>query len=1443
MIKTKYFKRILLISIFMISCVYINPALFSSKDTLDTPLSDNFNDTEDIPKQNAIGDDLWWDITYHSRQLINITNPYSETLYNYGVSISFNYSERVDEGNMKSDLGDIRIIEYDDSGEAFQRKYYFQKDYPETDIVTVWFETNVTVNNGDSQLDTYLYYGNDDEEIDETYFMNKTEAGVADNFGWIRNGNFELDIESGPKITDIYGWNYADDVPSDVNGDTNYIPIDVTPDDYQYNLTNTAISQELIPEGEYAFKFGDIAHSVATGGIGDDLAGTLFSNPFVVPIVSGGSNKIYVNAWRNFRTYDKQQAKAFGIYVRICENYDVDVDSHVPYGKTVYTEGYVESWETYASETTLETWVKDPDGVLPDQSTSAGHLTGDLLIDVTDYQGESIFLEFGMYDYAGEKAGFAAFCQVDNVTFTYDLDVFLETEVERRKSDVSIIVKDVDGRIVPNAEVSIINSSKPIAEQIVYGPKNSSEDEGTALFTGVSYGDYYDITVNYTIPNTNFESVVYDSSIIGGRDFNLTETQHTFNITIDIWAIDFEIVDYDEEPLNYGYIAVYNNTKGDINLVNLTLDVNGKTTFRWKIQSSYYYEVYYDNIDYNLNPTLLNESLILRDTYEQIDKLREHNFNINQINKNATVDNYFSALQRIYTDGSLTELGNKKINNAIINVTLTGAEETGTFDSIRIFYIDENNSTSGNLIYSNDSYVITDRSDIFEIDMRSPPITSSNLKGDSYEVYGLFIEVKGQNTTTCSGIIEIDLTETCNIYNVTDLCKVDVKIIDSVGAGVAGCLVKVNGTNRDGEFSVELLTLDFTGYAYGQINTEISLWYLKGYNYTFSLDFFGAHKDLIVNETDKWEPSGNRYSYDYRLTQPANLTFEVYLGEGVNTSWYQTGFEDLTVVEQVIWSENVTVTANFTLTTDNWVTSEPITDPDEVFCTVKSTGIGSKVYLTLEMKPGVGAGIYSITFNSSSLSAGFDGKIYTITISGSKTGYSDPNDESESIFIDAVSTNLTMHDYYDSLIEISDFSQTFGEYINLTVKYYNNINSPLKGATLSYEWLSMDSVLFYEDPNNEGYYTATINTTIAEIWGVKSIKVIASLENYSTQTLITSINIGKRPTTLNGEIDLVYISTKVWVEDSHNFTYEYKDSITGNLTGDLDAAIYAWQKLDEYGEPISGIDGTGDLTQNENKVYTLDFKTGLKSIGFYFLYVNLYKQNYEERAALINLEIMYREFEVELNTTHLDGNQISVAQGDDVEFVLSLTDLTRNNISLEGASVVLDINNVAYTLTESSPGAYTLNFSTAEIDTYFAPQPLTGVLTIRKANFTSQEMTITIIVQMEEIFPGMPAFYFILITASIIGVAGSLIAYRVVQQARIPKFVKKIRKVKGKIKSKKPISESYAIKTKEQMMLKLFEEDWKALDLSLEDMLGTRDLKLKTNSLKEKKSKIGGDRD
>ncbi len=1409
-------KAISLILIFLVTSTYGVFLIGSSSSFFNTKNDENHVDNS--LKSSLIGNHTWWHTSYRSRRLINITNPYEVSLKNYGVEISFNYKDIVNDGNMNKSLKDIRIIEYDSNDEPHIRKYYFEKDYPTTDWVTVWFDTNIS--STISEYDTYLYYGNDQVEIDTTYFMNETSGLDAANFGWIRNGNFELDVKSGTRIDDVFGWYYADDAPDDL---TSVAPVTMDINTYQHNLSTTLAGQEHVPEGSHAFKFGDIANDVSGGGLGDDIMGTLYTTPFVVPEVSGGS--IAIRAWRNLRTYENHPSKLFFYRARICNSFSTNIDSHVGISN-------IEGWETLSS--TSVTTVLDTFG------TEQINTAGDDLMDYftftipEQYEGTTIFMEFIIYVVDTERSQFSAFCQVDDVSFNYVLSTELE-EIEERKSDVAVIVKDVDGRLVPNAEVFLVNNTfiNPIIDT-----EYSTEADGTAYFTGVGY-DSYDIWVNYTILSTGNTTVVYNST--GVESWKIEKAVHTIEIEVDIWTIDFEIVDFGKEPLNYGYIEI-NYTDGGSLLDNLTLNSEGKATFRWKSKPHYYYKVFYDNDDYNLNPTALNESYIYRDTYEDNNKYINQTLNIQQYNLNSTGEGFFTVYQRVYTNESLTTLGNKKIINANINITLP--QVGSSFDSVRIYYIDKDNSIGGNLIYENETYAGTDKSDILDFDIRTPPIVSANLPGDSYEAYGLLIEVIGTNSSVCDGVIKVNFTETCNIYNVTDLCKVNIKIIDSVGAGVSGCLVKVNSTNRDGLFNVtnDLLTIDFTGYAYGQIHTELPLWYLRGYNYTFSLVFFGSHKNLIVNESDGYIPPGSVYSYDYNLTHPTNLTFEIDLGVGVNVSWYQTRFKDLVAAESVIWDQDITIQVNFTSTEDNWDSSEPVSLPAKAFCTIKTTGATSYVVLEYEMDH-QGNGIFDITFDSALLSAGDRGKLYSIIISGYKVGYTAPTNLSDSIFIDTVPTNISMHDYYDSLTEITDFSQIFGETVNLTIHYYNSFTDvPLTGAILTYEWLNLDPVQFFEDPINDGYYTATLDTTIAEIWGLKSLEIIAKSENYTTQTFHTSLSITERITTLNEETDLVYISSKVWVEDPNPFEFIYQDEITEDYIGNLTTATYTWEELYKNGSRIPGVHGSGTLIQNGNNTHILDFNTELKSVGYYYLYITLQKQNYIARSALINLEIMLREFVPTIGDPQLgSNNQIQIDHGTDIDFEISLWDTTRD-VELQNAIIKLNFREVNHTfdLSDTTAGLYTLTLLTSNIDTFLTTRTYVGKIYIEAANFTKQEITITVTVKMEEIFPGMPSFYFILITASIIGILGSAVAYRVIQQARIPKHVKKIRKVKGLIKSKKKIEELISIPSKEQMIAKLFGNDWKEIGLSLDETLGIQDLKSKKLPLKDKISKEGG---
>ena len=101
---------------------------------------------------------------------------------------------------------------------------------------------------------------------------------------------------------------------------------------------------------------------------------------------------------------------------------------------------------------------------------------------------------------------------------------------------------------------------------------------------------------------------------------------------------------------------------------------------------------------------------------------------------------------------------------------------------------------------------------------------------------------------------------------------------------------------------------------------------------------------------------------------------------------------------------------------------------------------------------------------------------------------------------------------------------------------------------------------------------------------------------------------------------------------------------------------------------------------------------------------------------------------------------------------------------------------------------------------------------------------------MEEISEGVPTFYFIMVVAAITAVVGSLVSYRIIQQARIPKHVKRIREVKKKIKGGDSIPKSLLVPSKEQSIVKLLGGAYSMLGVSLEDTLGIKDNKSKSPS-------------
>jgi hypothetical protein len=366
-----------------------------------------------------------------------------------------------------------------------------------------------------------------------------------------------------------------------------------------------------------------------------------------------------------------------------------------------------------------------------------------------------------------------------------------------------------------------------------------------------------------------------------------------------------------------------------------------------------------------------------------------------------------------------------------------------------------------------------------------------------------------------------------------------------------------------------------------------------------------------------------------------------------NSNSNDTRFEDLTYNTEVLWGNNITFSVNFTYTEDNGTTWNPVLDSN-AYCniTIRPVGMTTDLIKT-NMKPLVN-GVFFKEINSSRLSAGGRYEYYSVIITGFCPKFPNPTPVYGLIKINAIPTKISAHDY-SSLDELPDKTYTacYNELINITIKYcINESGNPLNKAHLTYQWLGLAPIDIFVDPVNKGFYTFTINTSVAQSTGIYVISITATHENYTTQSdFLVYLNILERKTTLNNQTaDLVYISTKILVQDPKDFVFTYRDNSTNEILGDLSTASYVWEELYENGTQVPGSFGSGNLIQNINKTYTLDFNTELRQVGYYFFYVTLKKDNYIQKNAFINLEIILRP-------TLINGTTSELSISEAIEFM------------------------------------------------------------------------------------------------------------------------------------------------------------------------------------------------
>ena len=466
----------------------------------------------------------------------------------------------------------------------------------------------------------------------------------------------------------------------------------------------------------------------------------------------------------------------------------------------------------------------------------------------------------------------------------------------------------------------------------------------------------------------------------------------------------------------------------------------------------------------------------------------------------------------------------------------------------------------------------------------------------------------------------------------------------------------------------------------------------------------------------------------------------------------------------------------------------------------------------------IGLGVYSLTIDTDNPVelGGVDwlsSVSYTLEVQASKPGY----------ITQVESISFTLLDRTTSLVaDDNEINAYWNEILVLDVVYTDisfGGNIAIDGASVQYAAIGVPSVVGFLTPyGSGGRYLLEIPTTDFSISGTYTIQITANKQNYQEKSIFIIATIFAIKSVINGSVG-IYEDIDVPFRESEIFYFNYTVDSTGDALTGCDIKTYEWTK--EIGDIIVG-SGAGTLFEIGGGMYSLDFDTETLEIATYTLIFNLEKENYAGRSGIIILHMVERIINVTLPTAN---KIIQAISGQELTFEISLKDLL-NNSALINCDVTLTLQDQAYIFTNNGDGTYSVVISDLP-DAFFLSVPIVGTISILLANYESEEIDLTINVGMVEIFPGFPMFYFLMLVIGVAAVVGSLVGYRVIQQAKIPKFVKKASAMKKEIKGRKSISESLLYPSKEEYIVKKFGDKWNMLGLSLENILGLEDKKRK----------------
>ncbi len=916
---------------------------------------------------------------------------------------------------------------------------------------------------------------------------------------------------------------------------------------------------------------------------------------------------------------------------------------------------------------------------------------------------------------------------------------------------LTVIVKDVDFQIVKGAIVTLINQSAPIPEVM----DGISDEFGEVMFKNISSG-FYNITVSYSI-SAVLEEILYNSSSLG-VEYGVFSLNTKVYLNVNLWTIDFKVQDFDNNDFSFAYINIINASSG-VSLTNLSLEDSGKQKFVWLNQSSYKYEVYFNNTNYNLNEILIDEGIISR-------KLQNVNTSLVYINQTSSS----ILLNEYYLNTTFLVQGTNKTQNSyeigyqsIISLNISLDDMDDNLSAVNVWYIDEDGVDEGfdNLIYSNNTY-----------SSETTAFISLNLTG-AYKAFGIRLEVLGENNSICNGSVTVSFSETQTEYLKLDIASKSIYVFDTVRKKpVSGVIIRVLNNS---DLVVELVT-NKNGYALDSKVNGNSFNFLKG-TYTIELEFFDSRDYLFSVDGNPTSKTSTIVLETFSI-----INIEYMLDKSKFRILFRADYP-----KKIHWNENINIYVLFWYTINGGSTYNPMDNLARVDYYINKSDSSYIHHGVINYDEN---GVFVSEINSSILDAD---KFYQITLEGYKRSYFDPEPIIIDLEIEIIPTSLKLYNYSsESLTEIAthEVFQFYNLKINLTFSYHSDINpfDYLGNAQLRYVWIFGNGFI-NRDPLHQDYFSLEINTGIVPEIGMYQMNITAELDNYETQEYKVNIIVLPRLTSVNNKTGVIYENISVWIGDPLSIEYYFSDSIINEKIDDLDSAYYFWYKFDDHGVPISEISENQDLVKTKKGSYLIDFNSQTLDQGTYAIFVRFTKKFYESQNIVIHLNIKLRNIDLEIRVNNQEVNRIDVLKGEKINISIVLKDPTRSNTLITGAKVYLNLTelNKTFCLEEVSYGVYNYCIDTEQefFQAFFGPQFLSGKLSIEKNTYAIKEVMLDTTIHMVEIFPGIPSFCFLLIIGFSVSLIGALITADLIKPINVLEIINRLKTLKRRIKSLK----------------------------------------------------------